>query len=274
VVLTNQDRYFRRWAQQFVRHDVDNRDMSVLRNIPSGGQAAARGNIEGLYGPAIQRAGRGGTLIISVGHGGTAGPQCDGEMCTVAGDPRNGMVDLLPSEALRIQRAHVFYPRAQQEHDREAVARAEELGRRGCQTAARRYALLVRRRDPAMPISLQSDAIACGNAPAARERLEIRTAYDRIGQMLRDAGVSHVVFLTCRIGNAEDFLDRIACDWGVSITAYRRRVAANPDAEGLIRVYLHPDAEGQGTNTLRAREEIPNRDQYVATGRACQTAVP
>jgi len=264
VVLTNRDRYFRGWAAQFVAHDRANRDMRVLANIAPAQQSSARRNIDAYYRPTIERAGRGGTLIISVGHGGTAAGDCDGPVCIAPTDMRNGMVDLLPSGALRIQAENVFYHN--RESDERTVAHADEIGSRQCQTLARRYSITDERRFP--PDRLWPNVVDCRGAGGARQRLEIRTAYDRIGELLRQFGVSNVTFLTCRVGNAQDFVDRIGADWGVTITAYERRVAANEDSEGLMRVYLEGDVEGRGTNTGRARHEVPNVDRYVTGSRS------
>ena len=264
VVLTNRDRYFRGWAAQFVAHDQANRDMRVLANIATAQQSNARRNIDTHYRPAIERAGRGGTLIISVGHGGTAGGDCDGAVCFAPTDTRIGMVDLLPSGALRIQSQNVFYHN--RESDEGTVDRADEIGSRQCQTLARRYSLTDTRRYP--PDRLALNLVDCSGAAGARQRLEIRAAYDRIGELLREFQVSNVTFLTCRVGNSQEFLDRIASDWGVTITAYQRRVAAIEDSEGLMRVYLEGDSEGRGTNTDRARHEVPNVDRYVTGSRS------
>jgi hypothetical protein len=209
-------------------------------------------------------------LIISVGHGGTGGGGCEDGACVVAADTTIGMVDLLPSEALRIQREHVFYSREQQQTDARVIAQADAIGSRQCQTLARRYPIMGRhQRTPPPP--LQYNYGICIGAAGVRDRLEIRRAYDRIGELLRENHVAEVVFLTCRVGNSRDYLNRMAADWGVTITAYVRRVASVRDSEGMMRVYLHPDREGQGTNTVRAREEIPDRDRYT-TGRESSAA--
>jgi len=164
----------------------------------------------------------------------------------------------------------VFY--RNRESDERTVARADEIGSRQCQTLAWRYGITDARRYP--PERLLPDAVNCSGAANARQRLEIRAAYDRIGELLREFGVSNVTFLTCRVGNAEDFLNQIASDWGVTITAYQDRVAAMEDSEGLMRVYLEGDAEGRGTNTDRARHEIPNVDRYVTGSRSRAGARP
>src|SRR5258705_10823690 len=172
------------------------------------------------------------------------------------------MVDLLPTHALRIPRDDWFYSQEQQAPDARVVAEADAIGSRQCQTLARRYPIAGPHQRPPPP-PLQYNYGVCTGAAGVRDRLEIRRAYDRIGELLRQTGVAEVVFLTCRVGNARDFVNRIAADWGVTITAYVRRVAAGPDSEGMMRLYLHPDPEGQVTNTLRARHEIPDRNRYT-----------
>jgi hypothetical protein len=260
VILSNRDRKFLGWARQFVAHDPTNRGLVVIDNIAARAQSEARRNIARYYEPAIQLAGTGGTLIISVGHGAGGPEECNSVGCLIPSDTTIGMIDLLPDGALHIQREHVVYSRDQRTSDQRIVTRVDEIGSRQCHAYSRHYSLSDPRRPP--PPELAGDVAACSGASYSRQRLEIREAYDRIGEILRRYRVSNVVFLTCRIGNSEDFLNRVAADWQVSITAYRRRVAANSDQQRQFRVYLHPDAEGQGTNTERARHELPVTDRF------------
>ena len=59
---------------------------------------------------------------------------------------RIGMVDLLPSGALRIQSQNVFYHN--RESDERTVSRADAIGSRQCQTLARQYSITDARRYP------------------------------------------------------------------------------------------------------------------------------
>ena len=102
------------------------------------------------------------------------------------------------------------------------------------------------------------DFVACYGAGSARARLAIRQGYDTIGRVLQRNGVANVVFLSCSIGGATRFVDQIAQDWGVRVTAFTRRVAVIEDEGGQWRVYLDGDSPGRGTNTERGRTEIPD----------------
>ena len=90
-ILTSRDQGWYQWAQQFAG---SRRDRSMVA-FPSvrGGRALTRAQILAAYRQAARRA-RDGMLIVSAGHGGTAGLS-------------NGMVDLAPDGALRLTGAHL-----------------------------------------------------------------------------------------------------------------------------------------------------------------------
>jgi len=254
VVLSRSQSGFRPWARQFVAHDRQNRDVVLFPDVRNGaaGQAQARGQIESVYGAAAQRAGEGGTVIISVGHGGS-----DAGAGLAA-----GMADLAPNRALRLQRDHVLYSRRQS--DVSTTRRATAVGVERCQGLLGQYDFDEETSLPAPPGDLVMDLAACYGAGSARERLAIRAGYDTIGRLLRRNQVASVIFLSCSIGGATRFVDQIGEDWGVRVTAYTRRVAVIEDEGGQWRVYLDGDSPGRGTNTERGRTEVPDRDQYVS----------
>jgi hypothetical protein len=174
------------------------------------------------------------------------------------------MIDLAPVSALRVNRANVFYNN--QQTDTTVVATANRAGRARCRALLRRYDLDESPRRPEPPPADSNDYISCYGADSARARLAIRQGYDAIGGALRRHRVANVVFLSCNVGNATRFVDRIGQDWGVQITAYTRRVGVIEDNGGQARVYLYGDRPGSGTNTDRGRSEVPDASQYVSGG--------
>lgn len=243
------------WARQFVRHDPSNR--SMVRFAPVRQPRRLLSKVEQVYADAARSAGNGGTVIISVGHGGSRADR--------GGGLGAGMADLAPNRALRINRANVFYRMAAS--DARVDAEATRISRRHCRQMLNRFDLDESetpegRRHPSPP---DPHAYAmCSGAPSARSRLLIRRCYDAIGRQLRNHGITDVLFLSCNIGNATRFVDKIAEDWGVRVSAYTRRVAVIQDAGDKYRVYLNGDRPGTGTNTERGRVETPNADMYTS----------
>jgi hypothetical protein len=251
VIVSEHQGTFRRWAAQWRGADERRRALVVFR--PQGTTERIRAQAREIYNDAASQAGPGGMVIVSVGHGGS------GSREGLAGDSSVGMVDLAPRLALRLQRENVLYGE-QREHDEVTIREYRRIGQDRCRRLGRRRSRL--------PTEQAFDLAYCDGAPSASERLEIREAYEAIGASFRGHRVAEVVLLTCRVGDATAFLDRIALDWGVRVTAYRRRVAGGRDSEGQYRVYLLGDDEGEGTNRERARTQIPNRDRYTASARS------
>ncbi len=94
-------------------------------------------------------------------------------------------------------------------------------------------------------------------SPAAKQRMANWQVYKNIGTIIRNAGVRRVIFLTCNLGNATDFVKKIASDWNTVIEAYRKRMVLDPQKNGNIRMHLEGDAPGTGTNIPDNEHEIP-----------------
>ncbi len=60
-------------------------------------------------------------------------------------------------------------------------------------------------------------------------RLTKWKVYQSIGAKFKSVRPRRVILLTCRVGNATDFVKKIANDWGVVVGAYRKRIASNED---------------------------------------------
>ena len=87
--------------------------------------------------------------------------------------------------------------------------------------------------------------------------------YQNIGTAIRTNNVGKVTFLTCRIGNAVNFIKKIALDWKVLVQAYKRYVwfvGSSP-----VRVCLDGDENGGGTNNAVAAYTVPQVD-FVTVG--------
>jgi hypothetical protein len=228
----------RRWATQFVAFDSANRALIELR-----GRNLAEAAVDATE-RAARMAGASGRVIYVVGHGG-------------ASDDQSGIVDLAPRRQLRISQLVAFDDCTSQDEcpDFRAVEstipRRRRAQRAWCRTSQR-----------------VTDRSECSQIIRLfRERRRVQPYYNRIARIFQANRVSRVVFLTCNIGNATMVLDEISTDFNVSILAYRRRVMSGEDSGGQIRMFLEGDAEGHGTNTERARTEIPTEDSYIARPR-------
>lgn len=249
VIVTSRERRWLGWARQF--RDANPTGRGLIEMNLRGNQTARRGAAVTVYGTAAGQAGNQGSVIISVGHGGAG-----------ATSPAAGMADLAPDGHFRIQHAEVFYPMRQS--DRTLIAGVSSDYRpRQCRDVIRRG------RSGGLPPD-DPDFVMwhrCRGAVGARARQEYRRQYEAIGAAFRTNRLREVIFLSCNIGSATLFVDQIAIDWGVPVVAYQRRVLVNEFGQGSdrhLRVYLEGDSEGRGTNTDRARTELPTASRHVA----------
>ncbi len=254
IILSENSGHFRRWANQFVNADPDNRGMVLvnprrIRRNPTASQLIHY--VDTYYAAAAQSAGRDGCVIVSLGHGGSH-----------ATDRTVGMVDLLPRRALRLQAEQLRYGGSEvEEGDLSVLRRLPD--RRTCRRVLGAYDYNPRTRRPQPPEDQFIDYSDCTGARAARPRQQFQTAFARIGQLLRTNRVREVVLLTCRVGGATSFVDSLARSWRVNILAYKRRVAANRDRaqQNPYHVYL------VGDERHLYRQELPTRHGYRATAR-------
>jgi hypothetical protein len=178
---------------------------------------------------ALQRAGTDGTLIISVGHGGVV---------TGVGTV-DGTCDIAPNDRFKLGSRNVTNSLVNVFYDL-----------------------------PATP-SGQSDLdYDLKNNPSA-PRLANWRLYKSIADTCKSLKLYRVIFLTCNVGNAEDFIQKIANDWGVVVFAYKRRVVCEiitttqPGRPALVQRYVYLQGETVPYPTAEAniiaQEEIPYR---------------
>ncbi|MET0387031.1 MAG: hypothetical protein ABW321_13780 [Polyangiales bacterium] len=177
---------------------------------------------------AITTAGANGRVIINVGHGTGGG----------ALQATEGTFDLAPGRALRIGGklvndtfVDVFYD--------------------------------VRSR-PDQPSDLEHDLKDNPGAP----RLARWRTYQEIATAFKTTRPRELVLLTCNVGNATEFLRKAANDFGVVITAYRKRVSLTTDVVTIGRqvtshFYLHlendPPLQKSAADLVVHEEELPHR---------------
>lgn len=249
VILSERRGIFKQWAHQFVRAqtDDDRRAIVVAGNIrEDASHGAVMRFINTYYSRAAELA-ENGSLVISLAHGGANET-----------DSTVGMVDLLPNQTLRLQREQARYPGSEIEEGHITVlSRAPNA--RVCRQQLRRYDLNENTRRPSPPSA--STYMDCLGARGAGPQQRFQEAYARIGELLTEHHVNEVIFLTCRVGNATVFLDRIGAFWQTRVAAYRLRVAGNRDdnsdnSDNPYYIYL------VGEESRKYRDQIPSRQMY------------
>lgn len=97
-------------------------------------------------------------------------------------------------------------------------------------------------------------------------RLKHWSDYASIGTSMRTNSIYRVTFLTCRIGNALDFIRKISLDWHTQVRAYTRYVVYQLDGSSKrVRAYLEGDAPGSGSNVPFGESNVPQQD-FVTVG--------
>jgi hypothetical protein len=232
VIFTTTEQGWFRWAGQYVKRQPTGRRTV---SIPPG--TTAKATRDALIN-ALNTAGAGGRLVISVGHG-----------TFIAGQPADGLCELSPGGKL------VLVGRNIQPHNPPPGATIVNVF----------YDV------PAFsgqPSDLDHDT---KNNPNS-QRLKDWALYQDIAKAVRRTRPFRIVLLTCRVGSATEFLRKIANDWDVVIGAYTRRVActedtySQPGQRSVTTSYVHLEGEvypksssSGGDDNAIASEELPYR---------------
>jgi len=226
------------WATQWQQADPNNRVAVPIDGVGS------HNKIRDVIVDAVRLAGRTAfnELILAVGHGGGVGEA--------------GLIDLAPKRAMRLVKGTIgsrsangvetfydpFYdftffhatlkPKSDKTQD-------EEWIRQGDRT----------------------------NVAGARFRLGRHAIYQSIGTAIQGSNVNQVVFMTCNVGNAVDFVKKVAFDWKVKIRAYQKfiKFQLNVGGKGRARAFFEGDQVGSGSNTVAAETDLPQTN-FITVG--------
>jgi hypothetical protein len=239
LLFDSTSRFHKIWAAQWEKEDPLNR-----KPLPIDGSGSHE-HIRDMIVDAAKLAGKTAfnELILAVGHGGAA------EL------PTEGLVDLAPKSRMRLAKAAIgsrnekgteiffnpFYDfvfpgpgrlKSDKTNDEESV----------------------RLNDPI-------------NIKGAKFRLSRHAIYQSIGSAIQDSHVNQIVFLTCNVGNAIDFIKKIALDWQVKVKAYTRFTIFQLNSQGTARarVFFEGDKDGTGSNTAAAEINIP-QNTFITVG--------
>jgi hypothetical protein len=231
VILSTTEQMWLGWAEGFVKHLPNSRR---LVKMPTNSSMVAAKTI---IIDAIKKAEKGGSLIISVGHGSAL------DNATV-----DGTVEIAPGGTFKLAGLN----------SRDYVA-------------GRVSVFYDFRADPAQPSDLENDL---KNNPTS-DRLKQWAIYKEICAQFKSTELAKVTLLTCRVGNTTDMIRKIASDWNTIVAAYKVRVAAMSDTYSFPgkppvtsyycgfegEVYPKSSAGNGADQNIRAQQELPRDPQ-------------
>jgi len=231
VILSESSGNFAAWTNKFRARQPQGRVALFEPDNQTPAEAAKR-MIE-----AIKRAGTGGTLIVSVGHGSTS----------TGGNTGEGTCELAPKGHFKL------------------------VGRNGVNGFVNVFY------DAPTGPNGQSDLdFDLKNNPKSPKLANFRV-YKSICDQFKATKLLRVILLTCNVGNSDEFVRKIANDWGTVVFAYKKRVVCTrvalttPRKPTSIRFFMHLEGENVPFPTAEenviAQEEIPLRpSQTVRIG--------
>lgn len=173
---------------------------------------------------AVNLAGPNGTLVFNVGHG----------VVSASNTGTDGWVDLAPGGTFKLgglntkdSYVNVFYDMA--------IPR------------------------PGVNMKPKSDLDNDKDFNPGSDKLKRWAKYEKLCKIIKNGKLKKVVFLTCNIGNALDFLRKISIDFDTVCEAYKHKVQLTPQSNNKMRVHLKTDPVGVRTN-------IPDNEQELMIG--------
>jgi hypothetical protein len=213
VVITETALPWSKWAEQFVAADPA-RHAKVP--IPNGTTLA---DIADAYKSAIGTAGPGGSVIISVGHGGAVDVSTE-----------DGRLDLGPAGSFKVGGRNALL-----------VGDPPPSHPSGPVVFHDTRAFYADSPGPGMWSRKEEDEHS--GSPVARRRLANWKAYADIAAAFKAQRLAQIVLLTCRVGAAAGLILRVAQQWGNPVLGYKRRVIGQ-EIDGRARVFLEGDPPG------------------------------
>jgi hypothetical protein len=243
VVVTEKNAPFLNWARSFAKGPQPfNRGIVEIANGTGIDQVAAQ------LKRAATTAGRGGVVILSVGHG---------SLASATGSNDEGAFELGPAGSFIVA-------------GRNATIKPTKAAIAGKFPKPSHVSVFY---DFRVPDSTQKsgfrqsdkerDEAQSGN-PNARTRLDNFRRFEDVARTFKGIGLSAVILLTCKVGGASGFMKRFRQHIGVPLIAYTRRVAGQELSPTRSRLFLEGDSPGSGTNIPFNERMIPlSKDMVV-----------
>lgn len=196
-----------------------------------------------IVGEACITAGQGGQLLFLVGHGADISTlmQKPGHVLGAEQALSVGMMDLAPCTKngsakkcdFRMQTDEVFYDYAPQSSVARVISPLE--------TDLRNF-----------------DGAGRAQKEAIKHRFMDYIKYRLVGHCAQGRGLKQVVLLNCNVGNATDFMQKVANDWQLPVVAFIRRLESREEpTTDFVRMYGFGDAFDSASNTIEARYNYP-----------------
>jgi hypothetical protein len=198
---------------------------------------------------AVAKATNSGEVIYAVGHGGT------GEGST------SGQADFAPQKGFRVSQFLAYYD--------DATSTWKGKSIHDMQDELTKIKLMPDQKRKKQEKAWCGRYIRTFCEMAKEQTIELKTLqpyYLELGKIFRATPVRRIVLLTCNVANAPDFLDELATDLGVPVTAYTERVMSRRKIKGGVRhvwMFLAGDERNESDTEL-----LPGVSQSkVMTGR-------
>jgi hypothetical protein len=116
---------------------------------------------------------------------------------------------------------------------------------------------------PGLATSSDKEADERVKPTGAANRLQHWATYQQIATAMKSNNVYRVTLLTCNVGNAPNFIKKLALDWNTLVRAYTRKVwfvGVNP-----AKVCLDGDENGGPTLNADSATQLPQVD-FITVG--------
>ncbi len=240
VIVTETNPPWFAWAKQSKKHFDSLPESKGLVKVAPLGNGLSVAAAASQLASAAAMAGQGGIIVLSVGHGapGTS--------------PDSGVLDLAPDHRFQLGGRNAWLV---------GQPKPKDLGQtdpRAHPHPSQTSAFYADRPQPSSSnITILSDLEndQNSNTAAAKIRIDNFQQYQKVQTAFKPLGL--IVLLTCRVGGASGFLQRVRQQFGTPLVAYKRRVAGQEQANGRTRIFLEGDAAGSGTNVATGEFLIP-----------------
>ncbi len=234
VIVTETSGNFFTWAKN-IKKTLGSIGADIVE-IPNGSTATT---VTSRLKLAAQKAGPRGILVLSVGHGVIIGDLSDEE----------GFFDLGPAGSFRLGGQNAMLPG---DPPPRPPAKPHPVRTSAFYDFRLPNKILKGGFEPS-----RKDQDEASGSPTARVRLNNFKQYMDISDTFKNTGLACVVLLTCKVGAASGFIKRVRQQWGTPIVGYNRRVVAQEQDSGRVRVFLEGDAPGTGTHNVLGEFFVP-----------------
>jgi hypothetical protein len=239
VIVTEKNPPWRDWANNAKKHFESLPNTKGLVEVVEMGNGLSVLTAASQLASAAAIAGELGILVLSVGHGAPGAA------------PDSGVFDLAPDHRFQLGGRNAWMVGQPKPKD---IGQTDPRAR---PHPSQTNAFYADRPPSSAGITVLSDLENDQNSQShnAKIRLDNFRQYQKVMSAFKPLGL--IVLLTCRVGGASGFLQRVRQQFGTPLLAYKRKVSGQPQANGRTRIFLEGDAPGVGTNVPTGEFLIP-----------------